>query len=395
MRVIEFLKDIFVPGKTVYVKEKLQSEKYKLDITDFSIQMAINMIAGLIAKCEFKTYLNSKEIKADEYYLWNIQPNVNQNSSEFIQEFVSKLLRENEVLVVEVNGQLLIADSFNRTKYALFPDTFSSVSARNLTFDKTFNMSDVLYFRLNDINIQALLSGVMAGYSDLLNMAIGKYKRAGGRKGTAKVNKGRTGDKEYEQKINDFFNHKMKRYFENENAVAVVPNGVDYNEIAGEGSKKSISEVSDIANITKEAIAMVAHALKMPPALLQGDIADVDKLIDELLTVCIDPLIDLIETETNRKRYGKAYLSGSYLKIDTTCMKHVDIFSIAVQADKLISDGLYSIDELRQKLSDLPVNTWWSQKHYMTKNYSGIEAANSPPDNTNSKNKGDETDETS
>ena len=132
--------------------------------------------------------------------------------------------------------------------------------------------------------------------------------------------------------------------------------------------------MNDIENITKEAMARTAQAFRIPPALLQGDIADVDKLVDELLTFCMDPLFDLIQTEINRKRYGKAnYLAGSYLKIDTTCIKHVDIFSIAEKADKLIASGIYNVDELRLKLSETPLNTWWSRKHWMTKNYSGIE----------------------
>lgn len=98
------------------------------------------------------------------------------------------------------------------------------------------------------------------------------------------------------------------------------------------------------------------------------------KVVDEWLTFGIDPLVDLIQTEINRKRYGKtAYLSGSYLKIDTTAIKHIDIFSIANQADKLISDGLYSVDELRIKLGDTPLSTWWSKEHWMTKNYQKVE----------------------
>lgn len=369
MKIIEFLRDIFTPGKTLYVKEKLESEKYKLAMEAFSIQMAINLLAGLLAKCEFKTYIKGTEKKADEYYLWNVEPNVNQNSSQFVQELVSKLLFCNEALVVEANGQLLIADSFTQTPYALFPNTFSNVTVGDFTFGKTFSMTDVLYFRLNDRNIRALLSGLIEGYSQLLDMAIGKYKRAGGRKGVAKINRTKTGDPDYEKKLNDLFTKKFKAYFSAENAVVDLPNGVEYQEITGEGSKKSTSEVNDIASITKEAISRVAQAFRIPPALLQGDIADVDKLIDELLTFCIAPLADLFQTEINRKRYGKAaYLAGTYLGIDTTCIKHIDIFDVAQAADKLISDRIYNVDEIRQKLGDAPLNTWWSKQYVMTKN---------------------------
>ncbi len=82
-----------------------------------------------------------------------------------------------------------------------------------------------------------------------------------------------------------------------------------YEEITGEGSKKSTSEVNDIANITKEAFARVAQAFRIPPALLQGDIADISKLMDELLTVCIDPLVDLIQTEINPQTVWQSGIS--------------------------------------------------------------------------------------
>ena len=383
MKIVEFLKDIFLPGKTVYVNQKFETEKYKLAIEAFAFQMAINIIAGMIAKCEVKTFVNGKEVREDEYYTWNVEPNVNQNSSQFIQELISKLLENNEVLVVEASGQLLIADSFNPTPYALFPNTFTGVTVGDFTFNKTFYMQDVLYFKLNNQNVRALLSGLMAGYSQLLDMAVGKYKRAGGRKGVARINRTKSGDKDFEAKVDDFFNKKMRKYFNDENAVVNLPNGIEYEEITGEGSKKSTSEVTDIVSITKEAISRVAQALRMPPSLLLGDISDVSKLMDETLTICIDPIIDLIQTEVNRKRYGKKrYLGGTYLKIDTTCIKHIDIFDVAESADKLIADGIYSVDELRVKLGEMPLNTWWSQKHWMTKNYSELEAAEPPQINT-------------
>lgn len=383
MKIIDFFRDIFVPGKTIYLNQKLESQRYKLSIEGFSVQMAINLLSGMLAKCEFKTYSSGEEKKADEYYLWNVEPNVNQSSSQFVAEMISKLLFCNEVLVVEVNDQLLIADSFTQDTYALFPNVFSGVTVGDFTFDRKFTMSDVLYFKLNNQNIRALLSGLMAGYSQLLDMAVGKYKRAGGRKGTVKLDKTLSGDPKKQKQIDDLFNRQFKTYFESENAIVNLPNGVDYNEITGEGSKKSTSEVNDIANLTKEAMSRVAQAFRIPPALLQGDIAEVDKLIDELLTFCIDPLADLIQTEINRKRYGKkAFLNGTCLRIDTTCLKHIDIFDVAQAADKLISDRIYNVDEIRQKLGDAPLNTWWSKQYVMTKNLESV------PDNKPAENNG-------
>lgn len=382
MNIVQWFRDLFGDKETVYLKQRLESEKYKLALEDFAIQMGINMIAGAIAKCEFRTFIKGKEIHGDEYYLWNIEPNDNQNSSQFEQKLMEKLLYENECLVVIVSGKFLVADNFTQNEFALYPNTFTNVTCGNLTFDKTFSMSDVMYFKLSDKNVRILLSRLVKGYSDLLDMAIGKYKRSGGRKGILKTDASKVGNKEYEEKLDKLFNERFKKFYEAENAVIDMPRGTEYDEKPGEGSKKSTSEVTDIANLTKEVISRVAQALRIPPALLQGEIADVDKLTDEFLTFGIDFYVGLIQPEINRKRFGKAaYLEGSFLQIDTTCVKHIDIFDVAESADKLIADGLFSIDDLRAKLREVPLNTWWSKKHWFTKNYSDIESAATQTDN--------------
>ena len=373
MRLVKFLRDFFGDKTEITLNQKFDDAANKLAIEFFAINCAINLIAGSIAKCEFRTFLNNKENKSDEYYLWNIEPNVNQNSTEFIQELLSKLIFENEALVVEVNNQLIIADSFNHQEYAFVNDYFDSVSRKDFTFNKRFYINEVFYFKYNNQDIRALLSNLISGYNELLNLAVGKYKRSGGRKGILHLDSIKKGDKAYEEALNELFNKKFKAYFESENAVLDLKKGMDYEEKNGDGSKKSTSEMKDIKDLVDDVFIRVGQAFKIPPALLKGDIADIDKLTNNYLTFCIDPLVDLLETEINRKKYGKkAYLQGSKLKIDTTCIKHIDIFAIAEKIDKLISTGMYSIDELRIKLKDTILNTDWSDKHWITKNYSEI-----------------------
>ncbi len=373
---MDWIKYFFgVDQSTIYLNQQaLATQQSQLAIEDFAIECAINMIASAVSKCEFKTYLKNKENQADEYYLWNIEPNINQNSSHFLQELISKLLFYNECLVIEVNGQLIIADNFTQNEYAVVENNFINVTRGTMKFDRSFKMNEVLYFKFGNKDIRVLLSNLIKGYNELLNMSIGKYKRSGGRKGIAKVNKTASGDKDFDKKVDDLFNNRFKSYFEAENSVIHLPNGIEYSEQNGEGSKKSTSEIVDISAITKEAFERVAQAFKIPPALLRGDIADIEKLTDNFLTFCIDPLCDMISEEINRKRFGKtAFLAGSYLSIDTTCIKHIDIFSVAEKVDKLIACGTYSIDEIRQKLRDNSINADWSFKHWMTKNYADIE----------------------
>lgn len=375
MRFLDWIRDFFGSNSTVYLDDKaFESQEVKLAIQAFAIASGINLIASAISKCEFKTFLRGQEVKQDEYYLWNIEPNKNQNSSQFVQEVITKLLFNEESLVVEVNGQLIVADSFYQNEYACYENTFTSVVKGTMSFNKTFKMSEVLYFKLGNTDIRALLEELFQGYNDLLNTAINKYKRSGGRKGILDIDSTAAGDKNFQQKFDDLMNNRFKKYFEAENAVLPLHKGFNYNEQNGDGNKKT-NEIADIQSITKEAFERAAQALKIPPALLRGDIADVDKITENFLTFCIDPICIMVSEENTRKRYGKAaFIQGSYMKVDTTCIKHIDIFSIAEQFDKLIASGGYSIDELRIKAGDVPLKTEWSQRHWMTKNYADIES---------------------
>jgi HK97 family phage portal protein len=375
MRFLDWIKDFFGSNSTVYLDDKAsESQEVKLAIQAFAIASGINLIASAISKCEFKTFMRGEEIKQDEYYLWNIEPNKNQNSSQFVQEVITKLLFNEESLVIEVNGQLIVADSFYQNEYACYENTFTSVVKGTMSFNKTFKMSEVLYFKLGNTDIRGLLEKLFQGYNDLLNTAINKYKRSGGRKGILDIDSTASGDKNFQQKFDDLMNNRFKKYFEAENAVLPLHKGFNYNEQNGDGNKKT-NEIADIQSITKEAFERAAQALKIPPALLRGDIADVDKITENFLTFCIDPICTMMSEESTRKRYGKtAFIQGSYMKVDTTCIKHIDIFSISEAFDKLIASGGYSIDELRIKAGDVALKTEWSQRHWMTKNYADIES---------------------
>lgn len=338
----------------------------------FAIQTAINLISGCIAKCEFKTYLCGKENKGQDYYNWNFEPNINQNSTEFISKLINKLLFNGEALVITCNGQYIVVDSFTQKEYALLENYFENVTVKDFTFRCKFNMSDVFYFKLNDHNITTLLDNLIKGYDNLMNMALGKYKRAGGRKGTFKMESIPSGDTEKGKKLKKLFDEDFKEYFQAENAVLPLYKGDEYTEIPGEGSKKSTSELTDIRSLLEEEFIHVAQAYKIPPALLLGNIANVSEVTNNLLTFCIDPITDLLQTEINRKLYGKAVLKGSKMVIDTTCILHVDVFTIADKIDKLLSDGIYSIDEIRAKIKESSLNKDWSEKHWITKNLSEI-----------------------
>lgn len=378
-----WLKGKTLGGKSVEVSTETlqkymdQEKMAKLVMEEFTIHAAINLIANCISKCEFKTYSGGKENSGEEYYAWNFEPNLNQNASQFLQELVAKLLYNNECLVIESKGQLMIAEGFVKEEYALKETVFSHVYRKGLTFDRTFRMSEVLYFRLSNKNIRSLLSNLCAGYDELLNEAVDKYEKAGGEKGTLKIDAiasgKKYGERSFEEVFEDLMNNRFKTFFNSRSAVLPLFDGFNYTKQAAEQSKKSTSEVKDITDILDEIVETVARAFSIPVSLLKGDVSDVEKITRNFLTFCIDPLCEMIQKEINRKRYGRKEIQkGNYLKIDTTAVMHIDVFDIAEKIDKLIASGMYCVDELRQKLGDAELGTEESQMHFITKNYTEL-----------------------
>ena len=374
----EWLVDLLAGDSYEVTFKNGTSEDLSLKLTAFAVETATNMIAAMVSNCEFRTFLNNEEVHGGEYYLWNYTPNPNQNGAQFIQQLVKTLLIDGEVLICDINGSLYIADGYEisdelTTGVKFTNVSFKTQSGSTVAFRKRFQMKDVLFIRLDNQEIASMLEDIQAGYDKLLSLAMNKYKRSEGRKGVLKRNRTASGDEKAKEKEQELFEKGFKRYFEEENGLVLLPAGMDYNEMSN-NSGKSGSEVSNLSLLTKEAFARAAQAFRIPPALLMGETADPSKLMIQMISVCIQPLLHLLESEINRKRYGEEnYASGSLLFIDPARLRYVDIFEAATAMDKLIADGVICIDEGRKAVSLPALTTDWAVQHWMTKNYQAIE----------------------
>lgn len=367
---------MFGEKTTVQLNQRLEEHAAQLSVNAFATMCVCNLIAAVVAKCERTTYWNNKPVKKDEYYTWNVEPNGNQSASDFFQELIMRLLLENEALVVEVGGQLILAEGFSVREYAVVPNVYEGVTRKGMQFSRPFFENEVLHFRLNNSNIRAHLSGLLCQYEKLLALAQGKFKRAGGRKGTITIDKTATGDADAKERLSKLFEGELQKYYEAENGVMHLTRGVSYTEITGEGSKKSTSDVVDIVSLTREAFARAAQAYRVPTALVMGDVAGVEEITENFIAFCIAPVCKTLEAEITRKRSRLAgYLKGNYLKIDTSSIRAVDVFAAAEKVDKLISSGLFSVDEIRRKLGEAELGEEWSTRHWITRNYEGITEA--------------------
>lgn len=364
-----------VSVKEIMEDQDVQNAAYELYIRELAFWTCVNKIANAVSKCEFKTYYHNKETKGKEYYLWNYEPNQNQNAAGFIYKLIAQLYRKNECLVVEINHRMYVAESYIKEVYALRDYKFSGISFDGYTLQETLDMSDVMFFELNSTDMRKLMNGMYDSYSKLITYAQNAYQKSRGHKGILNI----AGVAQEQDNFNETFEELMSTHFKNffgkDNAVLPLFDGYNYQDISQNAKTYSTESTRDIKALADDIFEFTARAFSFPPSLAKGDVQDTTKATDELLTFAIDPLVKMIQQEINRKRNGKDGLKqGNYLKIDTLAVKHVDIFDIATPIDKLISSGAFTINDVLQVIGKPKIDESWADQHFMTKNYSEIGA---------------------
>jgi HK97 family phage portal protein len=375
-----WLKDKFGGGSIPLSGDSLDEfiEDYALAVSDIYIRemafwSATNLIANAISKCEFKTYLKGDEVKKEEYYLWNIEPNKNQNSSAFLHKLIAQLYRHNECLVIEQNGQLIVADSYSKKEYALYENTFTQVTIKDFTFDKTFKQSEVLFFQLNEVNMRNVVNGLYGSYAKLITYSMNAYQKSKGTKGIFKYDTVPVAGTPEREAFDKLINEKISKWLNSDNAALPLGRGQEWKEnekktYAGESTRDIKAMIDDVYDFT-------ARSYGIPPVLLKGDLANIgDNVVDVLLTFAVDPLIDTLQEEINRKRTGYLNFSqGTYLEIDSKAIKHIDLLSVSTAIDKLIASGAFCINDIRKLVGEQIIDEPWAWQHWITKNYSSIE----------------------
>lgn len=168
------LLDAFLSLGTGSKKNSYEARKERMDylieevtaniyFKQLAVQTSVNLIAKTLARCEFKTFKNGKVHKGETYYSLNIEPNINQSKTAFLNDLVSQLIYSDEgALVVQTDDmQLLVADSYQRNKYAVKSNDYQFVESNNYVFQRTFYEKDVLFLELNNKQIRATIDGIL------------------------------------------------------------------------------------------------------------------------------------------------------------------------------------------------------------------------------------------
>lgn len=349
------------------------SEIYgQIAMNELAFDICKNLIANAIVKCEILEYKSNKRAKTREWYRWNVSPNVNQNATDFWDKLLDKLFYTGEVLVVPVKNELYVADSFSSDETAAFyPHRFSHIQINGMEFGPVLTRSDVFYFKLHNKKLKKLIDNVMSMYGKLLSVAYQNYLASNGNKGFMKISATAEGNPKFKKRMESYFGAQFKKFFQSDNAIMPLYDGFDF---VPYNSNQSDVTTRDIKALSSDILELYANAFGIPKVLVTGDVQDTSKAVDQLLTFCVDPLIELLQDEINRQTFTvEEVLNGTYIRFDTNAIKHIDLLDVSTAIDKLISSGFMSINDLRRACHMDTIDAPWADAYFMTKNYSPIE----------------------
>lgn len=356
--------------------DEIFSAAAELQFWELSYQICVNMIANAMGRCEFRTFVENEEKRGEEYYLWNIEPNPNQNATAFVHKLITRLLNDNEALVLssEKAGSeyLVIADSFTKgDEYPARANEYKDVVVGAYSYKRPFKEKDVLHLTLNHIDVNKVLDKICLAYGKLLHAAQRYYSWNKGGHWKVKVDHVAEGEEGFAENFQKMISEQLKPFLESDGAVLPEFDGYTYsNESSGNVDSKDIREmVEDIFNYT-------ARTFLIPAVLINGKIEGTNDANKRFLTNCIDPLCDQLQEEIIRKRYGyDEWAKGTFIRVDSSSIIHFDLFENAANVEKLVGSGAFSINDVLKAANQATINADWANAHFLTLNITTMKEA--------------------
>lgn len=356
---------------------ELLAAAQEFQLRDLSFWICANMIANAVGRCEFRTFRGGQEIREREHYLWNVEPNANQNSTAFLHKLVAKLLVDGEALVISARQRegydaLVVADAWLQNgDYPSRQNEYINVQVGDVSYEKTFREREVLHLKLNHINVKPVLDGLYGAYWRLISAAMKRYEWDKGQHWKVHVGQLASGAEDFTENFSRMIEQQVKTFLDSNGAILPEFDGYAY---TNEGGKANV-ELADIQAQMKDVLGFTAKALQIPAVLVDGSIQGTEDAQGRFLTGCIDPICDQLQEEINRKRYGYDRMrAGDYLRVDTSSIRHFDMFANAANVEKLVGSGAFTINDVLRSAGLPTISEPWADEHYMTKNIAALGA---------------------
>lgn len=376
--IIDFFRNFFGEGDEYIPLDAIALHSETTDaFKELAKEASIALISKAFSLAEFRTYQKGKEIKQKDYYLFNIEPNLNTPAASFWESVVRKLLERSECLILVQNGSLYLADEYTKHPYVFKPNEYTGVCINDYALTDVWFEDKVLFLDYpSTVDADRRIAGMYSEFSKLINSSANGYLGSKVRKGKLKIPTNWMKTEQGQKDLNAYVNSQMADFM-NPDVSSVLPltSDMDYEELGSAGRSSSNGESSrETKNYVNDVFDFIAIAYGIPPSLLKGDVIDTKEAYSNFITFCLNPIAKLVQDEINRKMFGRTeYVGKSYLKIDTSNIKSKDLRDVANSIDLLMRNGAFTINDAIKAVGYEPISDDTGDKRFMTKNYDLIE----------------------
>lgn len=360
------------------------------------------VIAGLV-KCPIRvrrsTSRDGPDAKSTSYEedVWNVRPNVNQNHTEFMARMLDKMFLGGSgySLVVPYRDQLWVADSWNvrdarmRGDPAQWwrPDAYENISINGVAnaIRGPLSADDVFVFRVPETKQwRRLMQAMGAAYEEMARSAAEAFQDKNARRWMLEMDANIVGTQEETDAIDEYLKESVASFALGNDAVLPLYHGMALSRVKADynGGESTL----DVVQIRAEAFKTVANCMRVPVSFLEGNVNNYETVLETMLTFAIDPVARCIADEIAAKSFTTMQRRhGSYARVDTTHIRHVDLFAVADKAEKLVGSMIDSPNEIRVLTGQERVEGKPEMDDYqMTKNHERAGGGDNNDDSGNS-----------
>lgn len=353
-------------------------EEYR--IRELAFWCCVNLIANAVGRCEFRTFRQGQDIRSTMYYLWNVSPNPNQSSTIFLHKLIAQLYQNNEALIVpnwaptgRSFSSMAVADSWQDPEEDPIKwNTYEGVQIGPQTYDH-LEEENVLHLKLNHCDIGPVVKGIFTSYNRLISAAMQNYTWGNGQHWKVHVSQLASGQEGWQEAFQKQLDAQIKPFLNSTSAILPELDGWSYENV--DKGFETGRDARHIRELVNDVFDFTANAFLIPPVLLRGQVEGVGDAHGRFLSQCIDPLMDQLAEEVNRKLYGYTlWQAKTCMQIDTSAIAHFDLFANAANIEKLIGSG-YSYNDVQRAAGAREIDEPWANEHFITKNFAEAESA--------------------
>lgn len=331
------------------------------------------MVANALGRCEFRTFRAHEEVKDNYYYRWNIEPNLNQNSTAFLHKLVTRLFWDNEALIVNPydlaggdKDALIVADSWTASDpHPSKPTVYSDIMVDDMTFHRKLREDNVIHLTLHHVNVRPVIERMAANLEKLADAAARDEEWRRGKHLKVHVDQITQGEDGWETKFTNTLQKQVSPFLQNPNSILPEFDGYKYELMEASDA----GDTRDIKELCEDIFEYTARGFLIPAVLVNGKVEATTDAQTRFLTWCVDPICDQLQEEIIRKRYGyEEWQKGNYIRVDSSAVNHFDIYDNAPEVEKLVGSGAYTVNDVLRAANQPTINAPWANEHFLTRN---------------------------